>query len=669
MCAIFSVGRWSDSSRVRFFPRARPVAICKTRLISAPRRGSFDWPNMPRFIFILTSLIAAAPLFGADDARALWSGGVQPLLDQHCVKCHGPLEKKSGLELDTVEAVLKGNEDGLVVVPGKPDESPLLATLASDADPHMPPKKQLAEHEIAKVRAWIAALGNAMPATGKTPPVTPIPATAPHEAIDHFLEAEWKARGITPAPLCDDRTFVRRVYLDLAGRIPTRAEASAFFERNDRAALVDRLLAGDEYARTFREIWDALLMGRNAGRREQRRRENGWFDYLEAAFKQDRSWNEVVREMITARPGKPEDKGALWFLYERKNEFQQMAEAVAPVIYGTRVDCAQCHDHPLAREIKQGHYWGLVAAFNRSKNIEKGAPAVGESAVGGFVNFTNLKKESQPAVMAMLTGRMIEETRPAPDVKQEDSPEGYVDPAAVVKVPRFSRRAALAEAATKENPLLARAFVNHTWAILMGRGIVHPVDEMNSKNPPSHPELLDWLAADFASHGFAPRRLVRAIVLSRGYQLSAGTSSEPAAFAVSAEKPLTAEMIARSARIASGRPPDDDALRKTFAETFPDVLPRVLRTTIQQAMLLANSDKFSALYAPEAGAAAERLGNLPTVEERVLEAFQLTLTRKPDAEELAQGIEFLKARTDKPAVAAGQLLWALAAGPEFLTNH
>ena len=628
--------------------------------------------HMPRSLFILTSLLAAAPLFGGDDANALWAGGVQALLDRHCVKCHGPLEKKNGLELDTVEAVLKGNEDGAIVVPGKPDESRLFTAFAPDADPHMPPKKQLSEHEIAQVRTWIAALGENAPAKAAARPTIPLAATEPIAAIDHFLSAEWQARGVAPAPVCDDRVFIRRDFLDLAGRIPTRKEASAFLadpSAEKRATLVDRLLASDEYARTFREIWDALLMGRHTGRREKRRQENGWFDFLEGAFEQDRPWDEVVRLMISARPEEPEDKGAAWFLFERKNEFQQMAEAVAPVIYGTRVDCAQCHDHPLAREIKQGHYWGLVAAFNRSKNIEKGAPSVGESAVGGFVNFTNLKKESQPAVMAMLTGRTIEEARPASDAKTEDSPEGYVDPAAAVKVPKFSRRAALAEAATIGNPLLSRAFVNHTWAILMGRGIVHPVDEMNSKNPPSHPELLDWLAADFAAHDFQPRRLIRAIVLSRSYQLAGANGAAPSAFATFTEKPLTAEMIARSARIASGRAPDDTELRQTFVETFPDVLPRVPRTTIQQAMLLANSEKFSALYAPEPGAAAEQLAALATLEERVREAFHLALTREPDADEIAQGAAFLKAREDKPAQAAGQLLWALVAGPEFLTNH
>lgn len=631
---------------------------------------------MSRAGFLLAILILASSFVRADDAGALWTRDVQPLLDQHCVKCHGPLEQKSGLELDTVEAVLKGSEDGAVVVPGKPDDSLMMETFAPKADPHMPPKKQLSDHEIAKVRTWIAALGaKKVEAVVVARPEIPPAATDPTAAIDHFLSAEWQAAGISPAPTCDDPTFVRRIYLDLAGRIPTRDEAAAFYQdtaADKRTRLVDRLLASDEYPRTFREVWDALLMGRRSGRAEQRRRQNGWLDFLETAFKTDRRWDEVVREMIAARPTKPEDKGALWFVYERRNEYQQIAEAVAPLIYGTKVDCAQCHDHPLAREIKQAHYWGLVAAFNRSKNVEKGGPAVSESAVGGFVNFTNLKKESQPAVISMLTGRTIDEARPAPDVKQDDPPEGYVDAAAAVKVPKFSRRAALAEAATHDNPLLARSFVNHTWAILMGRGIVHPVDEMNSKNLPSHPELLDWLAKDFAAHAFAPRRLVRAIVLSKGYQLSTWRGENapaPSVFAAATEKPLMAETIARSARVSSGRPADDAELRQTFVETFPDVLPRVTRATIQQAMLLANSDRFAGLYRAGSGFAADSIAKLSTNEERVRQAFRSTLTREPDADELAHGIAFLEARSDRAEEAAGQLLWALAAGPEFLTNH
>jgi mono/diheme cytochrome c family protein len=626
---------------------------------------------MSRPFAFLFCLVLAAPLLRANDAAALWSGGVQVLLDQNCVKCHGPLEQKSKLELDTVDAILKGSEYGPVVVPGKPKESPLLDTLVAGADPHMPPKKQLAPEEIAKVRAWIAALGEPVPVEK---PVRPeVTFTEPVAAINHYVSEGWQSRGLTPAPMCDDATFARRLYLDLAGRIPTRDETTAFLQEtvpDKRERLIDRLLSSDEYPRAFREVWDTLLMGRNAGRREQRRRESGWFDFLESAFKQNRPWNEVVRAMIVARPEKPEDKGAQWFVFERRNEFQPIAEAIAPVIYGTKVDCAQCHDHPLAREIKQGHYWGLVAAFNRSKNVEKGATVVNESAIGGFVNFTNLKKESQPAVIMLLNGRTVKEDWPAAGTKEEENPDHYVDAGSLGKVPKFSRRAALADAATQENPLLARAFVNYTWAILLGRGIVNPVDEMNSKCPPSHPELLDWLANDFASHHYDMRRLIRAIVSSRVYQLATSRDSiPPEAFAAAHERPLMAETLARSARLASGRPAEDAGLRQAFAAAFPDVLPRVQRATIQQAMLLANSEQLAGLFKPEPGTAAERLGALEKIEDRVREAFHLALVREPDAGELAQGIAYLETRASQPAEAAGQLLWALVTGPEFLTNH
>ncbi len=587
---------------------------------------------------------------------------VQAILDHNCLKCHGSLESKADLRLDTTEGIWKGSSDGPIVKAGKPEESKLLQVLAADADPHMPPKKQLTEGEIAKIRTWVsnAAAKTVAPPRAST---TSVP-TEPAAAIDHFLAESWKTRQLTAAPLCDDRTFIRRVTLDLVGRIPTSEEVTTFLydaTPAKRAVLVDRLMASDEAARKFREVWDVLLMGR-PGRREDRRRDGGWFAYLENAYKQNRPWDEVVRGFITARPEKPEDKGAVWFLFERKNEYQQIAEAVAPVIYGTRIDCAQCHDHPLAAEIKQGHYWGLVAAFNRGKNVEGGPAAVKESAVGGAMNFTNLKKESQPATITLLTGRVIEEQRPAKD----DKPELYVDPKAKVQVPKFSRRAVLADAATRGNPLLARSFVNHTWALLMGRGIVDPPDEMNSKHPPSHPELLDWLAADFAGHHYDVRQLIRSVVLSRGYQLAAwtGPNAPPAdAYAAAVERPLTGEAIARSARIAAGKTSDDNPLRQAVVERFPDVMPRASRATIQQAMFLANSDLVASLFKPESANVATS-----TPEETVRASFRRALIRDPDKEELARGMEFLKAHPDSPA-ATGQLLWALVAGPEFLTNH
>jgi len=626
---------------------------------------------MPRVRHLLPLLLAASVPTTAAVAVEPAAARAQAVLDQHCVKCHGPLEDKAGLWLDTPEAVLAGGEEGLVVVPGRPEESPLIRALHPEADPHMPPKKQLAEAEIAALRDWVTELGAPAPPAAESGPATEAPAPA---TIDEFDEADWRRRGLAPAPPADDRTFLRRVCLDLIGRIPTESEAAAFLDDaspDKRTALVDRLLATDDAARTFREVWDTLLMGRRSGRREAGRRDHGWFAFLEDAFKSGRPWNEVVAAFIAARPEKPGDQGAVWFVYERRNEHQQIAEALAPVIYGTRIDCAQCHDHPLAREIKQGHYWGLVAAFNRSKNVDGGAPAVAESAVGGFINFTNLKKESQPAVLAMLTGATIGETWPEPGAKEEDSPDRYQEPAAAVKVPRFSRRAELARAATENNPLLARSFVNHAWALFMGRGLVHPVDEMNSKNPPSDPALLDWLARDFAAHGHDVRRVLRGIVLSRGYQLAAwpgpGAPPPAEAFAAAVERPLTAEAIARSARLAAGHPADDDALRRAMIGAFPDVLPRVVRATVQQAMFLTNDDAFTALFAD--GPAAQALARLPAPEDRARAAFRQALLREPDAAELEHAAAFLRERPGDPAPAVGQLLWSLASGPEFLTNH
>lgn len=612
---------------------------------------------------LLSCLLLAVNLADAGDVAAL-PIEVQTILDRHCVKCHGPLEQNAGLRLDSAAGLWQGTDDGPIVVAGKSEGSKLLRVLAADADPHMPPKKQLAPGDISTLRSWIETAASQSASKlrrmeGESP-------TDPTAAIDFFLAADWRARQIIPAATCDDRTFVRRVMLDLIGRIPTPEETLVFLydaAADKRTTLVDRLLASDEAARNFREVWDVLLMGRRGARREERRREGGWYSFLENAYKQDRPWDDVVRTLVTARPTRPEDTGAIWFLYERRNDHQQIAEAIAPVIYGTRIDCAQCHDHPLAGEIKQEHYWGLVAAFNRSRNSEKGAPAIQESATGGFMNFTNLKKESQPAVMVMLTGAKIEEPRPATD---DDSPDRYVDPSATIRVPKFSRRAVLADAATRENPLLARSFVNHAWALLMGRGIVDPPDEMNSKHPPSHPELLDWLAADFAAHNYSMRRLFRAIVLSRGYQLARwpGTDTPPAeAFAAFAEKPLMAEAIARSTEIASGHATDDN-FRQAVIERFPDAPTRAARATIQQTMFLANSDQMAALFVRD----SKDTGPVPTPDDRVRAAFRRALVRDPDAEELAHGVAFLNAHGD-PTAATGQLLWALVAGPEFLTNH
>lgn len=628
----------------------------------------------PLIFFILLAAAATIPSRAAD-AEFLWKTRIRNLLDTQCVKCHGPIEQKSGLVLDNVEDLMKGGDEGPAVIPGKPEESPLWTYLAPDSDPHMPPKKQLDQADMDAIREWIVALGQPKEETAAQKASSPVP-EEPSAAIDFFLDNAWREHGVKPAPVADDRTFARRVWLDLAGVIPSRAELEAFLFSADpdkREKLVDRLLASPEYARNMREIWDVLLMKRADGRRFERRAE--WHRYLERVFAQNRPWNQVVKEIILARPKTEEQRGAEWFLYEKRNDYQVMAETVAPVIYGTKIDCAQCHDHPLAREIKQAHYWGLVAAFNRSKNREGRQAVVEESAIGGHINFTNLHKESQPAVLTLLGGKTVPEPRPAEGEKEEDGDDNYEIAEDGTRVPKFSRRAALAEAATTDNPLLARAFVNRTWAQFFGRGIVHPVDEIQERNSPAHPELLDWLAADFERHDYDIRRLVRAIVLSEAWQRAAWSGPEappaPEMFAAAVERPLTGEALARSMLVALNRPADNRRFIGEVTARFGDIMPLEYIATTQQAMFLTNSPAVAELLNPDPGTTVARLLELTEPEARVREAFLQTLGRLPDDEELSHTVEFLKAKAaaGRSETAVKELLWALLTGPEFSMNR
>ncbi len=626
-----------------------------------------------RLLTLLLFLLLPLPRIcvGAD-ASGLWARKIQPLFDLQCVKCHGPIEQKGGLELDTVQAALKGGDSGAVILPGNPAQSILFTQLAAGADNHMPPKKQLSEAERETIREWIAALTSAAPsssAAADRPAGAPRPFPSVAAAVDALLAESWSRGGTTPASAVGDAVWCRRVSLDLIGRIPTGDELAAFLERpseSRRPALVDRLLASPEYAVRMREIWDVFLLGRpKRGTSEDRRKQSGWWSFLEAAFGTNRPWNETVRAVLAARADSPANTGSTWFLYERKNDHQAIAEAVAPIVYGTRIDCAQCHDHPLAREIKQAHYWGLVTAFNRSKNVE-GTSGVAESAVGGFVNFTNLKKESQPALVTLLTGKTLPETWLAGDQKQEDSDDLYVAPKAKVRVPKNSRREAFSELATHDNPLLARAFVNRMWAVFFGRGIIHPADQMNERNAPAQPELLDWLAADFASSRHDAKRLVRGLVLSGAYGL--GASANPSeTFAGALERPLCGEQLARSWRVAAGLPAESEALRKATVAAIPELLPSEYNASFQQAQFLSSSPALAESLEPRDGNTAQRLAAIRDIDARIREAYSAVYSRAPDAEEAGRLREFLSARGGDPAGATRDLLWALLTSAEFCT--
>jgi hypothetical protein len=279
--------------------------------------------------------------------------------------------------------------------------------------------------------------------------------------------------------------------------------------------------------------------------------------------------------------------------------------------------------------------------------------------------------------MIFLDGRSIDEKPPGENEKESDAPEKYrvapVSGRRLAAVPKFSRREQLAELATRENPLLSRAMVNRMWALLMGRGLVHPVDRMDSAHPASHPDLLQWLARDFEQHAYDVRRLTRILVLTRTYQRASPTAGReaplPETFAAALEKPIPGEALWRSMILAAGltNAPSSNALvkgREKFADVFPELFSVEYAATLKQALFLSNNPMLEDALRPEAGGTASRLLTLASPRERARAAFVSVLGREPDASERNRAADYLVAHgNDRKAV--GELLWALLASAEF----
>ena len=502
----------------------------------------------------------------------------------------------------------------------------------------------------------------------------------PAHVIDLALEHGYRTHSLRPTVRVDDASFARRVYLDLVGRVPTTKELQDFLRETHsvkRTTLIDRLLESDAHAEHMAEVLDAIFIGQTNVDQVKKRIDAGWIDYLRKAVRDNRPWNQVAREVVLARPTSPEVRGAAWYLYARKDKHQDIAEAVSKDIFGVRIDCAQCHNHPLADEIKQKHYWGLVAFFNRSKNVDTPqGPGISESAIGGFSDFANLEGSSSPNELRYLDDRYVEEARPAKDVKEEEGEELYIaTDSNGPKVPKFSRREQFVEKVLTDHPLLAKAMVNRLWGWMMGRGLVHPVDSLDSFHPPSHPELLDWLARDFAASGYDIRRLMKALASTQAYQLEStnASNSDPKWFASGLPKPLTAEMLQRSMLVVLD-PVDKSRWnsldqRVAFASLFPDVLAEECMANVAQGLYLSNSESITESVSMKNSrflqSLAGELDNAMVIER----LFDGILGRKPSTDEVAYCTDYFNARADRRDRALEGLAWAILTSAEFRFNH
>jgi hypothetical protein len=505
------------------------------------------------------------------------------------------------------------------------------------------------------------------------------------DRIDAWIQAGYDKASIESAGICSDAQFVRRIYIDLAGRIPTLDERQSFLDDtrpNKRSERIDQLLQSEDYVQNFADTFDTLLMGRAPGGKVAERKKL-WRPYLENVFRENRPWDQVAREILLARPQSPEQTGAVWFLYERNDNAQAIAEALAPAFFGIRIDCAQCHDHMIASEIHQQHYWGLVAFFNRSKNQKtKAGPRIAESAIGGFSDFANIHGSSYPNVLTFFESKTIDEARPQKDAKQEDSDDLYV-PAGIPedpRVPKFSRREKFVEEVLTGHPRLAQAFVNRIWAMLLGRGIVHPFDQMDSAHLASHPELLEMLAKDFVDSGYDIRRLVRRIASTRTYQLSSvvpAGAQDPSKFAWSIERPLTAEQLVRSIQIAIHQKSyQDHPILSDLRDRIPEVMPETITTDISDALFLTNNPKMHQmlLEASQPEGLVSELASNSDPKMATKELFLRVLGREASNDEFDAMLAFVQ----KPrSVATGNdakviwqnALWAVLTSAEFRFNH
>lgn len=676
----------------------------------ASKKHKSRWRYTQIFLLCIYCLIFQTNYAQTSSPLLSYRETVLPILKQECFECHNTKKKKGGLDMTSFHGLINGGLNGAVILEAKPEESPIYFSLLKAADPHMPPKKQLSGESISVVKKWISnlapnsldslkgldieklshSLNNGGEASGsnsiQSQGLKPPGHLTESGIIDYYINHRLNKKAVEPANISDDRTFIRRVYLDLTGDIPTFQEVLDFVfngHSDKRIQLIDDLLESDAYAVHMSEIFDTVLMGRRGESWENKRKNNHWFKYLNESFSKNRPWNQVIEELIVARPDSRERSGAVWFLYERENNYQAMAEAVAPLAFGTQMKCAQCHDHPLAHEIKQAHYWAMVAAFNRSKNIStKNGIGLSEAASGGDIEFANLKKETQKATLNFLNGVFVEELEShSPDKKESPNDKYLVPPVKKGEkpespsIPIFSRRLEFAKAvSTKDNVLAARGMVNRIWAHLLGRGIVHPVDEINSFHPASHPELLDWLSQAYIDNSFDTKWLIRTIMMSDVYQRGRHSDNlvvkDPSLFAGAIEKNISAESLARAiSRTLSGTGAVSKTLRSKLIRHFPDLFAVEFNATVQQAMFLSNSPEFNALLKDGDQSLTQRINQLDHNKDKVIMAFNSILLRNPDTEELEKSLTFLDHKSSENNQMIEYLLWALINSPEFMLNH
>ena len=501
--------------------------------------------------------------------------------------------------------------------------------------------------------------------------------------IDQQVFANLKQIGIPPSPICDDSTFLRRVSLDIGGRLPTLEETKAFLadkspDKRDRA--VEALLNSPDYADYFANKWTALLKNQRAENADITAN-FAFHAWMRDNLLANTPYDQIVRQILASTGTIVSNPPVAW--YKRVKEPTTQVEDVAQLFLGVRMQCAQCHHHPFERWT-QAEYYHMAAFF--SQIGRKPTAIAGEDLI---FHKRGLAQTEHRKTRVMLKPAGLGE--PELDIAPDDDP-----------------RLALADwMSNKSNPFFAKALVNRYWKHFFKRGLIEPEDDLRDTNPPTNPELLDALAKHFLNSSYDLKSLVRVITQSHTYQLSAMPNAhngiDRQAYSHFYPKRMTAEVLLDSIDMVTASKtdfadlppgtraislPDNSYTRASpFLKVFgrPDnasvcECERVQSASLAQSLHLMNASDVKAKLTASGGR-AEQLSKAEMPEpKRVRELYLAAFSREPTAEEVQIAeAHLLKPRTD----AAGKpldsqrarrngyedLLWAILNTKEFLFNH
>jgi len=599
---------------------------------------------------------------------------IKPIFEVSCINCHGRGKDKGGFRLDTRETALKGGDSGPAVLPGRSAESLVMALVQGvDPDNIMPRKgSRLTAEQIGLLRAWIdqgapwdpqVNLGRVEPANLKPrlPAIPPAPKAA--NPIDRFLEPYFAAHDIQPPGPVTDRLFARRAHLDVIGLLPPPEGLETFVadpREDKRERLVERLLADErDYAEHWLSFWNDLLRNDYKG--------TGYIDggrkqitqWLYSALLTNMPYDKFVAELVNpTSESEGFTKGIVWRGVVNASQTPQMqtAQNIAQVFMGVNLKCASCHDS-FINDLTLADAYGLAGIY-----------------ADGPLEMVHCDKP---------TGQKAELKFLYPELGAIDS-----------KADKPARLKRLAEIMTqRQDARLTRTLVNRLWQRFMGRGLIEPVDEMEKSA--WDPDLLDWLAEDFAAHNYDTKHLIRQILTSRAYQLPTVNLGEqhqqgfvfhgPAVRRLSAEQfrdaltcltgagyssPAVEINPSLTARLAGASP---ESVRAALVAADPllvalarpnreqVVTTRPTAATTLQALELTNGETLADLL--KRGAANLLATSTATQVDLVATLYEKALGRKPTGPELEVAREII----GQPVQPAGMedFLWGMIMLPEF----